>query len=116
MGKRFGIEVRYIREAHKKTLRFVSGELGVSTSNLSDIEHSRRPPLSLEHIKKFAQLFDVDVKGLYRLAAEDRKKIEIPLEGLSPEAREAVFSVAVAAHTGSLDAGSAQKVSSLLRG
>lgn len=116
MKKRFGLAVRDIRIAHEKTLRFVSGKLGVSTSNLSDIEHSRRPPLSLTHIKKFAQLFDADVKGLYRLAAEDKKKIEIPLDGLGSEVREAVFSVAVAAHTGSLDAGLAQKVSSLLRG
>ena len=45
----------------------VSGKLGISASYLSEIENGKKQP-SLEHLKKYAQLFGIKLSSLILLS------------------------------------------------
>ncbi|MGC4032428.1 MAG: helix-turn-helix transcriptional regulator [Tepidisphaeraceae bacterium] len=53
----FGQELRSMRMKYRLTLKDVAAAAGRSVSSISDIEHSRRPPLSSEEIDAVCDKF-----------------------------------------------------------
>lgn len=67
----FGTKIRELREAHRMTLRALAEKLGLSAPFLSDIEHGRRMPDSLD---AFAVIFDIDVEELRALDPRQQRE------------------------------------------
>jgi transcriptional regulator with XRE-family HTH domain len=77
MGK-FGKLIKTLRVTSEKTLREVAEQLGISVSNLSDIEHGRRKPFGQSAVIKFVEIVGGSEQELLMLAAKERMSIEIP--------------------------------------
>lgn len=87
--ERFGQRLRLLREAAKKSLKEVADVLNCSVVYVSDIERGRRNPPSPEKIAKMAEVISAPVRELLDLANKERGRVELDLEGASPNLEEA---------------------------
>lgn len=112
MGK-FGTLIKTLRVESEKTLREVAKHLGISVSNLSDIEHGRRKPFGQTEIEKFIQLVGGERRHLLKLAAQEHDSIEIPTSR-GERVNELAFSLARAESSAFDDEEVQEKISKLL--
>ena len=62
-----GDVLKHLRKIYGYKAVEMSKELGISTSYLSEIENGKKQP-SLEHLKKYAQLFGIKLSSLILLS------------------------------------------------
>jgi transcriptional regulator with XRE-family HTH domain len=67
----FGARIRVLRRSLKLTQRQVADQLPMSAGNLSRLENGEHGPPSDEVIAKLAEVLDVDIDELLRLAGRD---------------------------------------------
>ncbi len=72
----FGEALKGARKAKGYTLKKLAGNIGTSISYLSDIEHDRKPPPSLELVSKMEEFLGVNDDTLVSLANQIRKSIK----------------------------------------
>ena len=75
--RRFGQELRRLRESAGYQLGNFAKELGISKTYLSDVELGRREPFRSAHLLRCAELLGVDYDYLLGLAAESRGAFEL---------------------------------------
>ena len=63
----FGEYMRRLRRAHQWNLNFLSGETGISPTQLSRLENDSAPP-SVESVALLAQALDGDLKAMLQMA------------------------------------------------
>ena len=80
----FGEYLRHLRTEKNLQLRVVASQLDIDPSTLGKIERDERSP-NFEFIKKVAQLFSIDEKGLKTKFLSERVCYEIFEEGLDEE-------------------------------
>lgn len=93
MSQKFGERVRELREHSRITLRQLGKALECSAVYLSDVELGHRAPPSPERIVKIAKIIGADENELLRLAAQQRKHIELDTEGLHDLQLDAALSL-----------------------
>jgi transcriptional regulator with XRE-family HTH domain len=79
----FGDLLRGYRKAKGHTLGAFAGILGMSATNLSDVELGRRQPLRVDQIERAAKILTLtepQVDGLVTAAAATRGAIELRLD------------------------------------
>jgi transcriptional regulator with XRE-family HTH domain len=67
----FGARVRSLRRAKKLTQRQVAERIPMSPGNLSRLENGEHGPPADEVIAKLAEILDIDVAELFKLAGRD---------------------------------------------
>jgi transcriptional regulator with XRE-family HTH domain len=70
-ARAFGARVRSARRSKKLTQRQVAEGIPMSPGNLSRLENGEHGPPADEVITKLAELLDVDVAELFKLAGRD---------------------------------------------
>jgi transcriptional regulator with XRE-family HTH domain len=118
MRKTFGRELRRLRCGAGLTLVDVADEMGWSIVYLSDIERSRRNPPSPRDIEKLLRIIgSIDMLPvMLRLAVEERKSIEIPIDRSSDvEVNDMLVALARQVGEGALDREVAKKIQELLK-
>ena len=76
----FGQEIREKRVQKCMTLSKVAKAVGISVSNLCDIEQGRRKPFKPSQLKAFSNFLELtkeEAEGLKKLAVSQRDSIEI---------------------------------------
>jgi transcriptional regulator with XRE-family HTH domain len=81
-GKHFGQLIREARRNARVTLQEAAELLGVSTVYVSEVELSKRPPFSIDRIRKLAKFYKVPDQPLISVAISQRGFFE--LQGSSP--------------------------------
>jgi transcriptional regulator with XRE-family HTH domain len=81
-GEGFGQLIRKARRNARVTLQAAAEMLGVSTVYVSEVELSKRPPFSIDRIRKLAKFYNVSDQPLISLAISQRGYFE--LQGSSP--------------------------------
>lgn len=85
----FGERLRALRAERGLTLKEMAGELGVSPTYLSALEHGRRGRPNWGFVQRVIQYFNViwdDAEDLQRLADVSHPRVVIDTAGLSPQA------------------------------
>jgi transcriptional regulator with XRE-family HTH domain len=85
----FGERLRTLRAERGLTLKEMAGELGVSPTYLSALEHGRRGRPNWGFVQRVIQYFNViwdDAEDLQRLADVSHPRVVIDTAGLSPQA------------------------------
>jgi transcriptional regulator with XRE-family HTH domain len=85
----FGQVIRERRIKNKQTLREVAEYVGITISNLSDIEHGLRRPPRTYKLELLAEILDLEFEHLQNLSYITKGKID--LENFSEEQREAIL-------------------------
>jgi transcriptional regulator with XRE-family HTH domain len=67
----FGARIRSLRRAKKLTQRQVAERIPMSPGNLSRLENGEHGPPADEVITKLADILDIDVAELFKLAGRD---------------------------------------------
>lgn len=89
-AKRFGGRLRELREGAEKSLRTVANHMGWTPAYVSDIELSHRNPPARDKIREIALFLNADPKELLGLAAQEKERIEIPLNQSKPSSKFAL--------------------------
>lgn len=87
----FGLRMRALRAEHRKTLKQMADDLGVTSAYLSALEHGHRgrPTFAMiEAICAYFLLIWDDAEALHRLARLSHPKVSVDTAGLSPKATE----------------------------
>jgi transcriptional regulator with XRE-family HTH domain len=98
---KFGALLRQTRSQAGVSMGKVARYLGMKVSHLSDVEFSRRAPLSAERIRKVAELLQVDAQPLLLAAAEEKGVFELDTQNVS--ARKRAFVAALARELPDMD-------------
>jgi len=68
----------YYRDSKSKTLKEVASAIGVNVSYLSDVEHGRKAPLSVERIFETSLYLDLDKQNTAKLVYHYMTEKEFP--------------------------------------
>jgi transcriptional regulator with XRE-family HTH domain len=82
MMNAFGQELRAMRMRRSLTLKDVAAAAGRSVSSISDIEHSRRPPLSAGEIESVCDKLKIrsEMDGLLEAACHNEGTVKLSVE------------------------------------
>lgn len=111
---KFGKKLRQLREDSGISIRQLAKAIDCSAVYISDVELGHRAPPSFDKIVKICQELKADPTELQRLAAEQKKHIELDTEGLRSLQLDAALSLGRALQ--GLTDEQAQEILKVLRG